>query len=85
MDIEYIELERQDGRLFCGTLAFRHEERTEMLLWTVEWHDTPEVLVEFFPGTGRDVTDLVREHQKPLIDKLLDTLMQRVGRETLFP
>lgn len=87
MDIDDgdIEIERQDCRIFCGTLVFRHEGRREALTWTVEWSDSPEVMVEFFNGTSRDVTDLVREHQKPLIDKLLDTLMKRVGRETLFP
>lgn len=84
MDIVAIEIERQDGRMFCGTLEFSHSRRASALLWTVEWHDTPEVMVEFFPGTSHDVTDLVRQHQKMLIDRLLDTLVQRIGKETLF-
>ena len=84
LDIVAIEIERQDGRTFCGTLEFAHGRRSGVLLWTVEWHDTPEVMVEFFPGTSHDVTDLVRQHQKLLIDRLLDTLMQRIGKETLF-
>jgi len=84
MDIVAIEIERQDGRMFCGTLEFTYNKRADVLLWTTEWHDTPEVMVEFFPGTSRDITDLVREHQKMLIDKLLDTLVQRIGKETLF-
>lgn len=84
MDIVAIEIERQDGRMFCGTLESKHDKRVIVLLWTVEWHDTPEVMVEFFPGTSHNVTDLVRQHQKVLIDRLLDTLMQRIGKETLF-
>lgn len=84
MEIIAIEIERQDGRLFCGTLEFTHNKKAGVLLWTVEWHHTPEVMVEFFPGTRHDVTDLVRQHQKYLIDRLLDTLVQRIGKETLF-
>lgn len=84
MDIVAIEIERQDGHAFCGTLEFAHGKRVGVLLWTVEWRNTPEVMVEFFPGTGQDVTDVVRLHQKTLIDGLLDTLMQRTGKETLF-
>lgn len=84
MDIVAIEIERQDCRMFCGTLEFTHSKRVGVLLWTVEWYTTPEVMVEFFPGTSHDVTDLVRQHQKLLIDRLLDTLMQRIGKETLF-
>ncbi|MBI2483809.1 hypothetical protein HYV71_01325 [Candidatus Uhrbacteria bacterium] len=83
-EIISIDIERQDGRMFCGTLEFRYNKRVDVLLWTVEWHDAPEVMVEFFPGTSRDVTDLVRQHQKMLIDELLDTLMKRIGKETLF-
>lgn len=86
IDKDDIIIERQDGRMFCGTLVFKHGcgER-EVLTWTVEWHAAPEVMVEFFNGTTNDVTDLVHKHQKFLIDKLLDTLVQRVGRETLYP
>lgn len=84
MDIVAIEIERQDARMFCGTLEFTHNKRAGVLIWTAEWHDTPEVMVEFFPGTSHDVTDLVRTHQKVLIDRLLDTIMKRIGKETLF-
>ncbi len=85
MEVGPIEIERQDGRKFCGTLEFRHAHRNVVLLWTTEWGDTPEVMVELFHGTAGDHTDLVREHQKFLIDKILDTLVQRVGKETLYP
>ncbi|MBU6429912.1 MAG: hypothetical protein KGR26_12940 [Cyanobacteria bacterium REEB65] len=84
MDIVAIDIERSDGKMFCGTLEYRHELRNGLLLWTAEWRDSQEVTVEFFPGTEFEVGDLVRAHQKVLIDHLLDTLVQRLGRESLF-
>lgn len=84
MEIVSIDLERNDGRAFCGTLEYCADHHYGTLLWTVEWRDSLEVTVEFFPGTDFDVADVVRTHQKALIDRLLDTLVQRLGKETLF-
>lgn len=82
--IHTIEIERSDSRAFCGTMEYRAPRRVGTLLWTVEWRDTPEVLVEFFPGSAFEDVDLVRDHQDLLISGLLETLTERIGRETLF-
>ena len=84
MDIVSIDIERTDGRTSCGALEFLHAQTYGTLLWTVEWRDSSEVTVEFFPGSRGEVADLVRRHQRILIDHLLDTLVQRLGHETLF-
>ena len=83
MNIVSIDIERTDGRTFCGTLEYRHDHHYGTLLWTVEWRESLEVMVEFFPGTEFEVLDEVRDHQQLLIDRLLDTLVQRIGKETL--
>lgn len=84
LEIVTIDIERHNGREFCGTLEFKYGKRSCVLLWTVEWQRIPEVLVEFFPGTNLDVTGVVKLHQTVLIDHLLNTLVQRIGKETLF-
>lgn len=90
LEIRAIDIERWDQRAYCGTLEYRARSdfrpgiHAGTLLWTVEWRDTPEVLVEFFPGAEFEDAQLVRRHQQRLIDSLLDTLAQRIGHETLF-
>lgn len=90
LEILAIDIERWDHRAYCGTLEYRAtsdlrpETHLGTLLWTVEWRDTPEVLVEFFPGGDFEDAQLVRKHQQRLIDSLLNTLAQRIGHETLF-
>ncbi|HEY9855475.1 MAG TPA: hypothetical protein V6D05_07050, partial [Stenomitos sp.] len=63
---------------------YRAPRQVGTLLWTVEWRDTPEVLVEFFPGGAFEDVELVKDHQDLLINGLLETLTERLGRETLF-
>lgn len=82
--IQAIEIERSGDTHYCGTLEYLGPNDTGTLLWTVEWRQTPEVLVEFFPGTDFADAELVRDHQNLLISRLLDTLAERMGKETLF-
>lgn len=82
--IEAIEIERSDGRSYCGILEYASWRQRGTLLWTVEWRDTPEVLVEFFPGDAFEDAETLREHQALLISGVLDTLSERMGQETLF-
>lgn len=82
--IHAIEIERWDDRTYCGTLEYRAPKRVGTLLWTVEWRTTPEVLVEFFPGSEFEDVDLIQDQQDLLISSLLDTLSDRMGQETLF-
>lgn len=83
-EILSIDIERCDEWAYCGILEYRSIQHDGTLLWTVEWQDTPEVLVEFFPGGTFEDASLVRTHQQRLIDSLLETLSQRIGQETLF-
>lgn len=82
--IQAIEIERSDDRSYCGILEYGTLLSSGTVLWTVEWRDTPEVLVEFFPGDAFEDADTLRHHQAELISGLLDTLAERMGRETLF-
>ncbi|HEY9899120.1 MAG TPA: hypothetical protein V6D00_08060 [Pantanalinema sp.] len=82
--IQAIDIERSDDKAYCGTLDYQTVYRSGVLLWTVEWRQTPEVVVEFFPGESFEDAELVRDHQTLLIRSLLDTLTERMGRETLF-
>lgn len=82
--IHSIDIERWDDRAYCGILEYCGEEGSATLLWTVEWRDTPEVLVEFFPGNEFEDVTLIHYYQELLISSLLDTLSERMGRETLF-
>lgn len=96
LEILAIDIERWDSRAYCGTLEYRAasdlrfmptgapEVHDGTLLWTVEWRNTPEVLVEFFPGGEFEDAQLVKRHQQRLIDSLLATLAERIGHETLF-
>lgn len=82
--IQAIDIERSGDKHYCGTLEYEGHNQSGTLLWTVEWRQTPEVLVEFFPGNDFADAELVRDHQDVLITRLLDTLAQRTGKETLF-
>lgn len=90
LEILAIDIERWDTRAYCGTLEYRATSDLRpglhdgTLLWTVEWRNTPEVLVEFFPGGEFEDAHLVKRHQQHLIDRLLNTLTERIGHETLF-
>jgi hypothetical protein len=82
--IHAIDIERSDGPFLCGTLEFGTLRSTGTLLWSVGQDRASELVVEFFPGSAFDDLDQVREAPEQLIGPLLDTLCDRLGRETLF-
>ena len=82
--INAIDIERSDGPFLCGTLEFGTDRTTGTLLWSIGQDRASELVVEFFPGSAFDDLDHVREAPEHLIGPLLDTLCDRLGRETLF-
>ena len=82
--IHAIDIERSDGPFLCGTLEYGTAFTTGTLLWSVGQDQASEIVVEFFPGGGFNDLDHVRQAPDQLIGPLLDTLCDRLGRETLF-
>lgn len=83
MHILSIDIERQDHGACCGLLEFGPEPFRGVLLWTVQWDQGDGLLVEFFPGTAFEDHGLIKHHQQQLVGGLLETLAQRLDRESL--